>query len=80
MKYFCFVSFTFFQKERFLFSITLELILFAVRSYSLCKDNHLYKRIHIYKETLPVNKIMSIIKQIAQVSVYLLFVYLLLIY
>ncbi len=36
---------------------------------SLCKDYHLYKRIHLYKETLPVNKVMMILKQIAQVSI-----------
>ena len=42
--------------------------------FSLCKDHHLYRRIHGLKETLPVNKVMLILKQIAQVSIsFLLF-------
>ncbi|CAB4020575.1 Kinase suppressor of Ras 1, partial [Paramuricea clavata] len=38
---------------------------------SLCKDHHLYRRIHGLKETLPVNKVMLILKQIAQAMSYL---------
>ncbi|XP_028400943.1 kinase suppressor of Ras 2-like [Dendronephthya gigantea] len=38
---------------------------------SLCKDHHLYKRVHLFKETLPVNKVMLILKQIAQAMSYL---------
>lgn len=38
---------------------------------SLCKGSHLYKRIHVFKEMLPVTKVMLILKQIAQGMSYL---------